>query len=251
MEAKKNTSKTPKNCKYYYTKASVLRSAFVSVMCAFLFVVFFVCFMVYGGTDRNSSAVYKNIDATEKRPLSMISEIEADGQGRIYTFFRRTFEVNAYDEEGNFKESYQIPCATGENIVVLCDGGIVCDGGYLYVFNEAMDVFAFKDGKAFASYNMKSDSKKCNEILKLYKEKNSLQSVTVKEKTYTNNFVAVVDPNGKIITERFFVGMIFSPFSMIMAILMTVITYLAIRRYNKKVRNEKIKTVFKKSVTVK
>ena len=42
----KKTSKTPKTRKYYYSKASILRSAIIAVLCFLIFVGFFVCFMI-------------------------------------------------------------------------------------------------------------------------------------------------------------------------------------------------------------
>ena len=67
-------------------------------------------------------------------------------------------------------------------------------------------------------------------------------------KTFRNNFVSVTDGEGNVIYSNVLVGLLFSPLSMVMAIIMTFATYKAIRRYNKKVRNEKIKTIFANAI---
>ena len=98
----RKTSKTPKTLKYYYSKASILRSAIVSILCLAVFVAFFVCFMIYGGNDRNPLATYKTVFNKEREVLSMIDGIAADGEGRVYVFYSRTFEINVYDESGKY-----------------------------------------------------------------------------------------------------------------------------------------------------
>ncbi len=250
-KVEKKTSKTPKTRKYYYTKASILRSAIIAILCFAVFVCFFVCFMIYGGQDRNAFALYSFPLKTEKSVLSMVNEIDADGNGRIYVFYEKTLEVNAYDENGKFLESYQVSGKTEDSEIEICKSGIVCENGYLYIINELGEVFAYKDGKSVGWIKRSENADECDRIIKLCKEKNKSSKVEVNGKTYRNNYVSVTDGDGNVIFGNFFVGFFFSPFSMVMAIIMTFATYKAVRRYNKKVRNEKIKTIFKKSVTVK
>ncbi len=247
----KKTSKTPKTRKYYYTKASILRSAIIAVLCFLIFVGFFVCFMIYGGTDRNIFALYKFPTKTEKKVLSMVNEIDADGNGRIYTFYEKTLEVNAYDEKGNFLESYQVSGKSTDEEIEICESGIVCENGYFYIINELGDVFMYKDGKSVRWISRSENLEECERIIKLHEEKEKFGEISVNGKTYRNNFVSVTDGEGNVIYKNFFVGLFFSPFSMVMAIIMTLVTYQAVRRYNKKVRNEKIKTIFSKKVIVK
>jgi hypothetical protein len=253
MKNKKvKTSKTPKTRKYYYSKASILRSAIVSILCLAVFVAFFVCFMIYGGNDRNPLATYKTVFDKEREVLSMIDGIAADDEGRVYVFYSRTFEINVYDESGKYLESYQIPCGDGES-ESICDGGIACMDGKLYAFNEYGKVFVYENGKAVSSFEKFENEEKRDKFTSISKkydeEKNKV--ITASGKTFINNYFSVTDGDGNVIVDVFPVGIIFSPFSMIMAIIMTILTYLSVRRYNKKVRNEKIKTFFKKNVAVK
>ncbi len=245
----KKTSKTPKTHKYYYTKASVIRSMILSLLCFSLFVAFFACFMIYGGNDRSTTALYKAVSSEEKKVCSMIDGIAADGKGRVYVFYSRTFEINAYGEDGKFLESYQIPCSDTE-ISNLYDGGIACVDGELHAFNDVGKVFVFEDGKGKTSYDKNNNQDKFNQIYELYIA-NKDKVTTENGKTFVNNFFSVSDGEGNIIVNKFLYGIVFSPISMVMAIIMTVLTYLSIRRYNKKVRNQKINTIFKNSVTVK
>ena len=250
MEKKKNTSKTPKTYKYYYSKASVIRSALSAILCFVLFVVFFVCFMIYGGDDRNPSAAYKIIQKTEKNVLSQIDGVAADGKGRVYVFYSRTFDINVYDEEGNFKESYQIPSGASETIAPTSDGGIACLDGKLYAFNDIGEIFVFEDGEGIKKFTESEDKETAQKVYKEY-DSSKGKVMTSDGKIFKNNFVAVSDGEGNVIVGKFWIGLLFSPFSMIMAIIMTVLTYLCIRRYNKKVRNQKIKTIFTKNIIVK
>ena len=147
-------------------------------------------------------------------------------------------------------ESYQIPSFDPNTESEIYEGGIVCENGSLYAFNEAGDVYVFSDGKGEKAFDKAKNKSECERIIKLHGEKNG-NSVTVGDKTFINNFAFVADGDGNVLVSRLFIGLLFSPVSMVMAILMTVLTYFAIRRYNKKVRNQKIKTLFKGSVTVK
>ena len=245
----KKTSKTPKNLKYYYSKASILRSAIISILCFAMFVAFFVCFMFYGGVDRNPHTIYKAVFKEERAVSSMINGIAADGEGRVYVFYEKTFEINVYDESGKYLESYQLPNG-GEDVVGVYDGGICCMDGKFYGFNDVGTVFVFEKGKAISSFESYEDEDKFEEINKKYKEEKN-KVVTKDGKTFVNNYIAVMDEEGNVIVNKFPEGLFFSPFSMVMAIIMTVLTYLSVRRYNKKVRNQKIKTLFKKNVHVK
>ena len=127
----------------------------------------------------------------------------------------------------------------------------VCENGYFYIINELGEVFMYKNGKSVRWIKRSENIEECERIIKLHEEKNKLGKISVNGKTYRNNFVSVTDGEGNVIYKNFFVGLFFSPFSMIMAIIMTLVTYQAVRRYNKKVRNEKIKTIFSKKVIVK
>ncbi len=250
MEKKKNTSKTPKTYKYYYSKASIIRSALLAILCFALFVGFFACFMIYGGKDRNPSAAYKIIQKTEKNVLSQIDGVAADGKGRVYVFYSRTFDINVYDEKGNFIERYQIPSGETETIAPSYDGGIACMDGKLYAFNDVGEVFVFEDGKGVKRFTRATDKETAEKVYKEYDSKKD-KVMTADGKIFKNNFVAVSDGEGNVIVDKFWIGLLFSPFSMIMAIIMTVLTYLCIRRYNKKVRNQKIKTIFQKNIIIK
>jgi hypothetical protein len=242
----KGTSKTEKTRKYYYSKASVIRSAVCAILSFALFVGFFVCFMIYGGNRRDPAAVYRLTSDKEKQVLSMIDGVAADGNGRVYVFYGRTLEINAYDENGNFKESYALP----ERENGTMDGGIVCENGKLYAFNNAGEVFVYENGKYFTMLDVNAQKERREEIFAKYEAEKDFVT-TSSEKTYQNNYVAVVDGEGKVVFSNFVVGVLFSPVSMIMAIIMTVLTYVFVRRYNIKVRNQKLKTFFKKNIIVK
>lgn len=245
----KKSTKSQNPRKYYYTKASIIRSVVVSLLCFSIFLVFFVCFMIYGGNDRNATYFYKGVYKNEEREvLSMIDAIAVDGKGRLFTFFSRTLQINVYDEEGKVLECYQIPCFSYETTGDY-DGGIACMDGKLYAFNDVGEVFVFEDGKGVESFTKESNKDKFNQIYKLYKSGKN-KAVSESGKTFHNYFFAVMDDDGNVIVDNFLRGVFFSPFSMVMSIVMTVLTYLSVRRYNKKVRNEKIKTLFKKSVKV-
>ena len=244
----KKTSKTEKTKKYFYTRASKTRSIICALVCLGLFVGFFVCFMIYGGSGRTAYARYKEVHADEKIAYSPIDGIAADGKGRVYVFFSRSFEINAYSEDGKFLESYHIPLGDAGDFY---DGGVVCDGGVMYAFNNSGDIFQYEDGKYINWFNKEHESEeKCNRIYELY-EQNKDDVTTETGKTFKNQYIAVTDGNGNTIVSHILVGVVFSPISMIMAIIMTVATYLFVRRYNKKVRNQYVKTFFKESVIVK
>ncbi len=243
----KKTSKTAKTKKYFYTRASKTRSIICALVCLALFIGFFVCFMIYGGNNRSAYAKYKEVCAEEKNAYSMIDGIAADGNGKVYVFFSRTFEINAYSEDGEFLESYHIPLGDAGDFY---DGGVVCDGNVMYAFNNSGDIFQYENGKYVTYFNKQSESEeKCNRIYELY-EKNRDKVTTENGKTFVNRYIAVTDGNGNTIVGHILVGVLFSPISMIMAIIMTVATYLFVRRYNKKVRNQYVKTFFKESVFV-
>ncbi len=248
MENKnKKSVKVKKSYKYYYTKASVIRSVVECFICLSLFFAFFVCFMIYGGDDRDPNASFRQVYDEEKRVYSMIDGVAADGEGRVYAFYSRTFEINAYDENGVFLESYQIP-SNGE--VSTYDGGIVCREGKLYAFNDGGDVFVYDDGKYVSRLDVEKQWEECKSIYDEYeKSKNAVE--TDDGKVFLNNYLSIMDGEGNIIVGKFFVGLLFSPFSMLMSIIMTTLTFLSVRRYNRKVRNQKIKTIFKNSITVK
>lgn len=244
----KKSSKTPKTHKYYYTKASIIRSVVISLACVVLFFAFFFCFMIYGGNDRSSLVFYKAVSSEEKTVLSSIDGIAADGKGRVYLFYSKTFEINAYSESGEFMESYQIPCNDSEEYGEY-DGGIACIDGKMYAFNDVGSVFVFENGKGESSFAKKQNEDKFNQINELYL-KGKDKAVTEDGKAFVNNYFFVSDGEGKIIINKFFEGFFFSPVSMVFAIIMTVLTYLSVKRYNKKVRNQKVKTIFKKSVII-
>ena len=120
----------------------------------------------------------------------------------------------------------------------------------MYAFNNSGDIYQYENGKYVTYFNKQSESEeKCNRIYELY-EKNRDKVTTENGKTFVNRYIAVTDGNGNTIVGHILVGVLFSPISMIMAIIMTVATYLFVRRYNKKVRNQYVKTLFKESVVV-
>lgn len=248
MKENKKTSKPEKQKKYFYSRASIIRSVVCALVSLAIFIGFFVCFMIYGGTDRISGLSFKEPSTEERNGYSPIDGIAADGKGRLYVFFSRTFEINVYTEEGKFIESFQLPCDDkGE----LYEGGVVCDNGIMYAFNNSGDIFQYEDGKYITRFNKSYESaEKCDRIYDLY-EKNKDKVTTESGKTFENRYIAVTDENGNTIVSHILVGIIFSPISLVMAIIMTVVTYLCVRRYNKKVRNEYVKTFFKKNVIVK
>ncbi len=248
MKNKKGVSKTPKTVKYYYSKASVIRSVITSLVCLALFFLFFVCFMIYGGKDRNSFLYYKAVYPEEKKVLSMIDCIAADGQGRFYVFYERTFDINVYDETGKFMESYKIPCGDG-TIQSIYDGGIACDEGKLYAFNDVGNVYVFQNGKGVDTFHKNKDEDKFNHIYKLYKS--NKDKAKSGDKTFSNHYFSVTDEKGNVIVNKHIVGILFSPMSMVMAVIMTVLTVFSVKRYNRKVRNQKIKSIFKNNVIIK
>lgn len=247
-EKKKGTSKTPKNKKYYYSKGSIIRTMVLCLLCVALFMGFFVCFMIYGGNDRNSVAAYRVVRTEEKNVLSMIDGISADGKGRLYVFYSRTFDINVYDESGKFLENYQIPCSDGE-VKEIYNGGIACLDGKLYAFNDIGEVFVYEDGKAVSSFSKGSDEDKFKEIYESY-EKGKDEVVFDGKVKFRNNYVSV-SADGKAIVKKGIIGLLFSPFSMVMAIVMTILSVFMVKRYNRKVRNQKIRTLFKSSVIIK
>jgi outer membrane protein assembly factor BamB len=246
MKNKKGTSKTPKTVKYYYSKASIIRAVVLSLVSLALFFTFFACFMIYGGEDRSTLHYYKAVYPDEKKVLSMIDGVAADGKGRVYVFYEKTFDINVYDESGNFKESYRIPC--GESAGEY-NGGIVCSDGKLYAFNDVGDVFVFEDGKGKETFSKTKNEDKFNEIYELYKK--GKDKAHAGDKTFVNNYLSVTDGKGNVIVSRPIVGFFFSPLSMVLAVVMTVLTVFLVRRYNRKVRNQKIRTIFKKNIIIK
>ena len=230
----KKTSKTPKTHKYYYTKASIIRSVISSLVCVAIFFAFFFCFMIYGGNDRSAFVFYKGVSPEERNVLSMMDGIASDGHGRVYVFYSRTFVINAYSENGEFMESYQIPCNSAESEGEY-DGGIACIDGKMYAFNDVGTVYVFEDGKGISTFTKEQNEDKFNQIYELYLS--GKDKVTLEDgKTFVNNYFFVSNGEGDIIVNKFFTGFFFSPVSMVFAIIMAVLTYLSVRRYNKKVR---------------